>query len=254
MRINQRAKDFLKNSWKKQPNLFIGCSSIIIFLVGFSLISLNPEFGVSKEGIEECLEQSDSTRNKFSAQKTYKKCLKNIDKRIAKDKEEELKAKKKREADQKRKNLEIEAQKFILAKKYEIVVNARKKEFTDAGWNFVTEGTHYWGLAKDKVKIGKSFAIFRTYYLPKYEEPLITPENYFTFNRFKRYSYKNSPKKWLIIDCDTRKRIYSEEDFTNIENDPLAALNKIFRIKYWNEPSKRGFMAYSYTDYACSEK
>ena len=80
MRINQRAKDFLKNSWEKQPNLFIGCSSIIIILVGFSLISLNPEFGVSKEGIEECLEQSDSTRNKFSAQKTYKKCLKNIDK------------------------------------------------------------------------------------------------------------------------------------------------------------------------------
>ena len=254
MRIKQRAKDFLKNSWKTQPNLFIGVSSAIIFLVGFSLISLNPEFGVSKEGIEECLDQSDRTRNKFSAQKIYKKCLRNIDKEIAKEKKEKLEANKKRKEVQKRKDSEIEAQKLFLAKKYEIVVNERKQEFIKAGWDYVTEGKHYWGLAKDKVRLGKSFVIFRTYYLPKYEEPLITPENYFTFNKYKRNSFTNDPEKWLIVDCDSRKRIYSEKDFTNIDNDPLAALNTIFRINYWNKPSEKGFMEYSYTDYACSEK
>jgi len=241
MRIDQRAKDFLKNSWKTQPNLFIGVSSAIILLVGFSLISLNPEFGVSKEGIEECLEQSDRTRNKFTAQKTFKKCLKNIDKKIAKDKKENLEAKKKGEAVQKRKDSEIEAQKLFLAKKYEIVVKERKKEFIDAGWDYVSDGRHYWGLAKDKVKVGKSFVILRTYYLPKYEEPLITPENYLYLNEFKRRSYKNSFKKWLIIDCDTRKRVWREKDFTNIGKDPLAALNYIFTIKYWGEPDKKRF-------------
>ena len=254
MRIDQRAKDFLKNSWKTQPNLFIGVSSAIILLVGFSLISLNPEFGVSKEGIEECLEQSDRTRNKFTAQKTFKKCLKNIDKKIAKDKKENLEAKKKGEAVQKRKDSEIEAQKLFLAKKYEIVVKERKKEFIDAGWDYVSDGRHYWGLAKDKVKVGKSFVILRTYYLPKYEEPLITPENYLYLNEFKRRSYKNSFKKWLIIDCDTRKRVWREKDFTNIGKDPLAALNYIFTIKYWGEPDKKGFMGYTYTNYACSEE
>ena len=253
VQINQRAKEFLKNSWEKQPNLLIGLCSAIILLLGFSFISLNPEFGVSKEGIEECLDQSNRTRNKFSAQKTYKKCLKNIDKEIAKEKKEKLVAKKKREADQKREDSEIEAQKLFLAQKYQSVVNERKKEFVDAGWDYVSSGKHYWGLAKDKVKIGKSFVILRTYYLPKYEEPLITPENYFYLNEFGRNSYKNSFKKWLIIDCDSRKKVWREKDFTNIDKDPLAALNYIFTIKYWGEPSKEGFMGYDYTNYGCSE-
>ena len=109
----------------------------------------------------------------------------------------------------------------------------------------------------NKLKVGKSFVIFRTYYLPKYEEPLITPENYFTFRTWDRDNSRNSIKQWFVVDCENRKTAiarYSNPYFIKSEEDPLSALNSILKISSWKKPSKKGVMRYSFTNYACTSE
>jgi len=255
-------KDFLKSLWKNQPNLTIGIGSAIILFGGFSIISLNPELGVSDEGIEECLDQSNRKGNRFTAQKTYKRCLKKIDKKIAQEKKDALELKKKRDEKRKKEADKKIAERNAALNKFREVVDKRKEEFIAAGWESVSRGKNYYGLARDIKRVGMSHAVARVYYLKRFEEPYLTPENYFKWGTVKRdlasWDFEND--EWFVIDCDTKRhtkswRIYNEH-FLNSESDPEGAAKAIRAISEysWREPYKEDLMGYTFSKRVCNEK
>ena len=247
-------KDFLQKFWKTYPNLVLGTGSVIILIGGFSVSFFNPELGVSEMGIEECLDRSNRADNRFTAEKIYKRCIRNINKELALEKKNALERKKKREEDKKKRDEELKAQKLANKKKYKNLVDKSLILFDNSDWDFVSNGENYYGFAKDKKKIGMYYVVFRQYFLPKYEEPLLTPENYFTFNTWDR-NWRNSIKNWFVVDCKSRKTAIargSNNYFIKSEEDPLSALNNILKISSWNEPSKKGKMNYTFTNYACT--
>ena len=255
-------KDFFKSLWKNQPNLTIGIGSAIILFGGFSIISLNPELGVSDEGIEECLDQSNRKGNRFTAQKTYKRCLKKIDKKIAQEKKDALERKKKRDEERKRKEEKRIADRNAAINKFREVVDKRKEEFIAAGWESISIGENYYGLAIDIKRIGMSHAVAKIYYLKRFEEPYLTPENY--FNRgAKGYSlpaWDFDNDQWFVIECDTKRYAKSnssyDKDFTNSETNPERAAKAIRAISdySWREPYKEGKMGYEFSKRVCNEK
>ena len=249
-------KDFLQKIWETNPNLVLGTGSVILLIGGFSVSFFNPELGVSEIGIEECLDRSNRADNRFTAEKIYRRCMRNINKEIALDKKNALERKKKREEDKKKRDEEVKAQKLANKKKYKNLVDESLIKFDNSEWDFVSNGKNYYGFAKDKKKIGMYYVVFRQYFLPKYEQPLLTPENYFTFNTWDR-NWRNSITEWFVVDCENRKTSIargSNRYFIKSEEDPLSALNSILKISSWNEPSKKGNMRYDFTNYACTSE
>tara|TARA_A100001035_G_scaffold152785_1_gene120252 strand:+ start:211 stop:1050 length:840 start_codon:yes stop_codon:yes gene_type:complete len=254
-------KDFLKSLWKNQPNLTIGIGSAIILLGGFSIISLNPELGVSDEGIEECLDQSNRKRNRFTAQKTYKRCLKKIDEKIAQEKKASLEAERKRDEEIKRKKDERIAKRNAALNKFREVVDKRKEEFIAAGWESVSRGKNYYGLARDIKRIGMSHAVARIYFLKRYEEPYLTPENYFKkYAKGKLAAWDFDNDEWFVVECDTKRyaksKAFYNKDFLNSETNPERAAKAIRAISEysWEEPYEKGLMGYAFSKRVCTEK
>ena len=271
--------------------------SFLFFIAGCS-----PEFGVSEEGIEKCINKSmDGGLNTFASKKIYERCLKSIDKKIAQDKKERKKEKLRAERDALKKKKDREKNKEYYAKlkiqeeekkeqerlrlidKYKEVVLKTKKEFIDAGWEELTFSDKYWFLVINKKEISDATTALILYYLPRTEEPLFSPGNYFD----KRWSYKlqgkstnfsNNPDRWWIFECDNKRYIHAPKEnklneiyFTKwisrhpivyrsqynvkteiIDNDALLkkALRFLDDSKAWVEP-KKGTLSQKMFNYAC---
>ena len=72
-----------------------------------------------------------------------------------------------------------EQERLRLIDKYEEVVLKTKKEFIEAGWEELTFNKKYWYLAINKKEISDATTALILYYLPRTEDPLFSPENYF---------------------------------------------------------------------------
>ena len=279
----------------------------------FLIAGCSPEFGVSEEGIEKCINKSmDGGLNTFASKKIYERCLISIDKKIAQDKKEKrkkkleaeriaLKRKKDREknreyyeklriAEEERKEQarirlveKKEKERIRLIEKYKEVVLKTKKEFIEAGWEELSYSNKYWFLVSNKKEISDATTALILYYLPRTEEPLFSPENYFD----KRWSYKlqgkstnfsNNPDRWWIFECDNKRYIHAPKEnklneiyFTKwisrhpivyrsqynvkteiIDNDALLkkALRFLDDSKAWKEPRK-GTLSQKMFNYAC---
>ena len=216
----------------------------------FLIAGCSPEFGVSEEGIEKCINKSmDGGLNTFASKKIYERCLISIDKKIAQDKKEErkrkleaeriaLKRKKDREknreyyeklriAEEERKEqarLRLverkEKERLILLEKYKDVVLKTKKDFIKAGWEELTFDKNYWYLAINKKEISDSTNALILYFLPRTEEPVFTPTNYFMRRYYSKYGSlkykktndKNHPRKWWIFECNNKRFIQAPEE------------------------------------------
>ena len=228
----------------------------------FFVAGCSPEFGVSEEGIEKCINKSmDGGLNTFASKKIYERCLISIDKKIAKDKKEErkrkleeeriaLKMKKDREKNKKyyamlkikeeekkekerlRLIEEKEKERLRLVEKYKEVVLKTKKDFIAAGWEELTVNKNYWVLATKKKEISNATNAMIVYFLPRTEEPLFTPETYFyTRSEYGGYSSlqsrktnsKNDPQRWWIFECNKKRFIQAP-----VENK----FNEIY-FNYW---------------------
>ena len=225
----------------------------------FFVAGCSPEFGVSEEGIEKCINKSmDGGLNTFASKKIYERCLISIDKKIAKDKKEErkrkleeeriaLKMKKDREKNKKyyamlkikeeekkekerlRLIEEKEKERLRLVEKYKEVVLKTKKDFITAGWEELTVNKNYWVLATKKKEISKATNAMIVYFLPRTEEPLFTPETYFyTRSEYsgllgRKTNSKNDPQRWWIFECSNKRFIQAP-----VENK----FNEIY-FNYW---------------------
>ena len=209
----------------------------------FLIAGCSPEFGVSEEGIEKCINKSmDGGLNTFASKKIYERCLISIDKKIAQDKKEERKRKleaekialKKKKDREKNKEyyekLRIaeeekkEQDRLRLIEKYEKVVLKTKKDFIEAGWKELTFSERYWVLAINKKEISNATIAMNIYYLPRDEEPVFTPEGYFNERgsigfslQDKKTNYRNDPKRWWIFECD--KKRYIQAPISNKANE-----------------------------------
>ena len=199
----------------------------------FFIAGCSPEFGVSEEGIEKCINKSmDGGLNTFASKKIYERCLITIDKNIAKEKKENrkreleaeriaLKKAKDREKNKEyyeklriEKEKEKEKERLRLIEKYEEVVLKTKKDFIKAGWEELTSNKNYWILAINKKEISDATTAMIIYFLPRTEEPVFTPEKYF-YSRSKlgyslqdkKTNYKNDPTRWWIFECNNKRFI-----------------------------------------------
>ncbi len=238
---------------------------VIPFL--FLMAGCSPEFGVSEEGIEECLDRSNETQNKFTAQKTYKRCLTKIEKE-----RRERKLEQERIALRKKKNKEKERPRLV--EKYKDVVLKTKKEFIEAGWEEITFSDDYWFLAIDKKEISDATTAMILYYLPRTEEPVFSPKTYFDYRygptvRGRATNYKNDPDRWWIFECDNKRFIHAPEKneikeiyFTKLINNIVyssgtdndfsikKALRFLDESKDWRYPIK-GTIGKAIFNYAC---
>ena len=224
------------------------------------LVGCSPEFGVSKEGIEECLDRSNETQNEFTAQKTYKRCLQKIDEKIAQDKKASLEAKRKRDEEIKKEAEKRIAERNAALNKFREVVDKRKDEFIAAGWELVVTGKHYYGLARDIKPIGMSHGVARIYYLKRFEEPYLTPENYFQRSIkgywLPKWDFDND--EWFVVECDTKRYAKSyglnNKDFINSETNAEKAAKAIRAISSWQEPYDERKIGYEFSKKVCNEK
>tara|TARA_B100002051_G_scaffold72501_1_gene68820 strand:- start:217 stop:1077 length:861 start_codon:yes stop_codon:yes gene_type:complete len=200
----------------------------------FFIAGCSPEFGVSEEGIEKCINKSmDRRLNTFASKKIYERCLISIDKNIAKEKKENrkreleaeriaLKKAKDREKDKENyeklrieKEKEKEKERLRLLEKYEEVVLKTKKDFVKAGWEELKSSTkNYWFLAINKKEISDATIAMIIYFLPKTEEPVFTPEKYFYSRgklgyslQDKKTNFTNDPTRWWIFECNNKRFI-----------------------------------------------
>ena len=209
---------------------------LLFFSFLFFIAGCSPEFGVSEEGIEKCINKSmDGGLNTFASKKIYERCLISIDKKIAQDKKERereklraervaLKKKKDREKNKEyfaklkiKEEEKKEQERLRLIDKYKEVVLKTKKEFIDAGWEELSFSNKYWFLVSNKKEISDATTALILYYLPRTKEPLFSPENYFDWRSYgslqqKSTNWSNNPNRWWIFECDKKRYIHAPEE------------------------------------------
>ena len=202
----------------------------------FFIAGCSPEFGVSEEGIEKCINKSmDRGLNTFASKKIYERCLKSIDKKIAQDKKERKKEKLRAERDALKKKKDKEKNKEYYAKlkikeeekkelerlrlidKYKEVVSKTKKEFIEAGWEELTVSDEHWVLAINKKEISDATTALILYYLPRTKEPVFSPKNYFAYRYYnslqqRSTDFSNNPNRWWIFECDNKRYIHAPQE------------------------------------------
>ena len=264
----------------------------------FLIAGCSPEFGVSEEGIEKCINKSmDGGLNTFASKKIYERCLISIDKKIAQDKKEQrkreleaeriaLKEKKDREKNKEYyEKLRIaeeekkEKERLRLVEKYEEVVLKTKKDFITAGWEELTSNKKYWYLANRKKTISDSTIAMIIYFLPRTEEPVFAPKDYFAYRKYgslkrKKTDYKNDPSRWWVFDCRNKrflqapnenksneiyfsKWISRYQNIDYIDENYKDLIGKALRFlddsKDWSEP-KEDTVGQTIFNYACPKQ
>ena len=239
----------------------------------------------------------DGGLNTFASKKIYERCLISIDKKIAQDKKEKKREKLKaerialKEKKDREKNKEFyeqlrikeeerkEQERLRLIDKYKEVVLKTKKDFVEAGWEELTFDKNFWYLAINKKEISYATNAMIIYFLPRAEEPVFKPENY--FDRRSSYSlsgkktdYTNDPNRWWIFECDNKRFIQApsinskNEIYFNkwISRHPIVyssgpdndlligkALRFLDDSKDWSEP-KKDTVGKIIFNYACADK
>ena len=264
----------------------------------FLIAGCSSEFGVSEEGIEKCINKSmDGGLNTFASKKIYERCLISIDKKIAQEKKEKkreklkaeriaLKEKKDREKNKEyyaklkiKEEEEKEQERLRLIDKYKEVVLKTKKEFIEAGWEELTSDKQHWYLGINKKEISDSTTAMIIYLLPRTEEPVFRPKDYFSYRKYgslpqKKSNYKNNPRRWWIFECDNKRFIHAPEKnsfneiyfnkwisrhpvvyYSGPDNDLLIgkALRFLDDSKDWSEP-KKDTVGKIIFNYACADK
>ena len=243
----------------------------------FFVAGCSPEFGVSEEGIEKCINKSkDGGLNTFTSKKIYERCLISIDKKIAQEKEEErkrkleeekiaLKRKKDREKNKKyyamlkikneekkeKERLRLiekkEKERLRLVEKYKEVVLKTKEDFITAGWKELTFDKNYWYLAIKKKEISDATTAMILFLLPRTEEPVFTPETYFSARskygfslQDKKTNDSNDPTKWWIFECNNKRFIQAPKEYkpNEIYFNSWISRHPIAYRQQWNAETK----------------
>mgnify|MGYP001438804697 CR=1 FL=1 len=221
------------------------------------LSSCSPEFGVSDQGVEICLKFSSRESNQFTAKKVYKRCLKEIDNKLAKE-EKEKKANDKakllaKKTAKERRQREAEEKKLNKIK-FKSAVLKRRDELIDSGWTLVSSEFDNWGLIKDFKKVGFGtdyrYVVMKRFSLSKYQKPSMTPDIYLNtfFNR------------WYVVDCSQYKYTFIPyeklKDNIATVGDAERAIEQLgggggtFSLGWWS-PITRYTEEEDFLNYAC---